>query len=83
MLVLKALNIFGRALQPLLAVEERWGSCIQDSSKGAKDSRCFAIKARKKESVSEEAATDPKSLERKAWEGASDPKSVEKFGTVL
>ena len=38
---------------------------------------------KKKESVSEKVATDPKSLERKAWEGASDPKSVEKFGTVL
>ena len=39
--------------------------------------------SQKKESVSEESATDPKSLERNAWEGASDPKSVEKFGTVL
>ena len=36
-----------------------------------------------KKKISEEAVTDPKSLERKAWEGASDPKSVEKFGTVL
>ena len=38
---------------------------------------------KKKESVSEEAATDPKILERKVWEGASDPKIGEKFGTVL
>ena len=38
---------------------------------------------KKKESVSEEAATDPQSLERKTWVGASDPKSVEKFGTIL
>ena len=63
---------------------KRWGSFIQDSSKGANDSRCSAIKVRKKKKVSlrkleRNQRVRSERLERVAY----DPKSVEKFGGIV
>ena len=68
MLILKALNIFGRALQPLLAVEQIKGDEVayKIRVRERKTRDAPRSKPEKKESVSERVATDPKSLERKA-----------------
>lgn len=77
-------NIPFRTLQTYAVEQKRRGSCIQDSRKGAKDSRCSAIKARKKKRVS---LKKLERIQRVRGEGlerdAYDPESVQKFWGIV